>query len=788
MRTESRKDRLPRDPAQREHDTSVLRVQQEIARSLSQRVLHEPRQTLSLSSIAIEGGLEEKARYIATKNSALTVGFTEAVTRGVVRTLLSAAAELAGSKQMASHIQDIDLGASVRTVSDFSAIQPVSELDNELVPPLSKLREFARGWTPTELLVAVGGVRTRGNWEFLTPSNGEVERTVNLRFSNRAGSFATPFSIGMVMAKGLVDEMHSGELVDAGHLPIICDPACGSGALLLAAAQAQWEALRRARVNRGGAGSIESVRRKELVQRALYGADVSQDQARLCRITLGVWGDLGPSDIGNLPIVVGDSLRDVHTPRQLTLGEGNEYSLEYDDSSSSPVDWGQTVSHALGVGVFEGFDGVIMNPPYGRLKTHTTDYTNGENRTSLSPQERQLLHQREKEHLNHLVQGFRGSPGFVHSTLGELDWYRLFLDRATSLVNGHGVISAIVPASFLSDRNSSILRREYLQHSSIRKLVHFVETANLFPTVGQPTCILLARRGEETREVEIVPRCRNVIDATAQGTFVHVDAIEQLGPTLPIPALERVGWGVLDKLRALPRIGEIPAVVNLRGELELTMHKRFIRSSGKFAPLVRGDSVERFRLRSSDEVRKPSLVDIDAFLTSLGSSEKKAHHRVARLAGRQCAYLEKKRRLSFATVPKGSVLGNSCNYVMISQRDSLKLPTLLGLLNSTLFEWRLRLTGATNHVNNYEIANLPLPIAASSQQLLRIGDLALQLERTYADHPFGTSKQPWSPMENTLDIEVFDLFGINANEAAHVITQVGDSSARADVIRAELRR
>ena len=54
---------------------------------------------------------------------------------------------------------------------------------------------------------------------------------------------------------------------------------------------------------------------------------------------------------------------------------------------------------------------------------------------------------------------------------------------------------------------------------------------------------------------------------------------------------------------------------------------------------------------------------------------------------------------------KNDILGNSCNYITVP--DAL-LNKVYVLLNSALLNWRFKITSTNNHINNYELGELPI--------------------------------------------------------------------------------
>ena len=55
---------------------------------------------------------------------------------------------------------------------------------------------------------------------------------------------------------------------------------------------------------------------------------------------------------------------------------------------------------------------------------------------------------------------------------------------------------------------------------------------------------------------------------------------------------------------------------------------------------------------------------------------------------------------------ENDILGNSCNYIAMQDVNDLK--NLNILLNSQLLNWRFKVTSTNNHINNYELDELPL--------------------------------------------------------------------------------
>ena len=76
-----------------------------------------------------------------------------------------------------------------------------------------------------------------------------------------------------------------------------------------------------------------------------------------------------------------------------------------------------------------------------------------------------------------------------------------------------------------------------------------------------------------------------------------------------------------------------------------------------------------------------------------------------RLIGQNICNIDNRQRLRFAFCEPTDILGNSCNYLS-ADFDTLKKLNIL--LSSMLLNWRFKLTSSNNHINNYELDELPI--------------------------------------------------------------------------------
>jgi len=115
---------------------------------------------------------------------------------------------------------------------------------------------------------------------------------------------------------------------------------------------------------------------------------------------------------------------------------------------------------------------------------------------------------------------------------------------------------------------------------------------------------------------------------------------------------------------------------------------------------------------------KSSHVMLDRMLSDGFSRMKFQYINSERLVGQQIANMEVKKRLKFALIHKG-VVANSCNFITLRKKSDNNLLYLLGLLNSAVLNWRFKLTSTNNHVNNYELDELPIVSSGKNFKVLK---------------------------------------------------------------------
>lgn len=326
------------------------------------------------------------------------------------------------------------LGADADPAADpdatFAAIRPRA-VDRALTDPAFRALGPA-GWTAAyERLIAHRPALTPRGFT-LTPDR-QARR-------HRGGWYTPPAVVDALLDRAL-------DPIDPDALPTLCDPACGAGPFLLAAARRLTAALTARGVDPPAA------RRRAVAQ--LYGADLDPGAVRLARRVLE---DFAGEPIPALDhhLATGDAL----------LGPTPRHPVPPDapPPRHPPVDWPALAP--------DGFDLVIGNPPYraGRLADLDADRL----RLTCPTAEYQL------------------------------DPFALFLDRGARLTRPGGRLALLVPRTWMSNHRAARLRRWLLTTHRLDALLE-VPDAAFDAVVATAIPVFTIDRGPSPETIPVTP-------------------------------------------------------------------------------------------------------------------------------------------------------------------------------------------------------------------------------------------------------------------------------------------
>lgn len=510
-------------------------------------------------------------------------------------------------------------------------------------------------------------------WTSLKEKSRNIEREMDVLARKRTGSYYTDLQLTDVMMQELVQHIMKGEkrVIDYRFF----EPCVGTGNFVFS----YIKAVRNIGVNEKEAETLlNNIFVSDINEEAIEGYSES-----LRKLALLFWN-----------IELTDEYFEKHTGTGLLI-DVTTGSLEYialEDVFPEEVAKG-------------GFDIIATNPPYKNLKAEKNQYSCEEE------------YEKDKEKYSTISQIV--SKRFVYSNSGVLNLYKLFVEEIIDrYANDNAYVSLLIPSSIMSDKTSIKLRTHMLVDTNVIS-VKVISEGSRYIDAQQALSAILLRKGEKTKSIQVTKDYCGYQDNV---TNVAIEDILNKNTGNAILAISEEEYRILKKLRAFPVIKELDFIANLRGELDLTANKNYIVSEDTGYHLLRGRNIGYYNLLS--------LESVDFVLPDfVNTTKKKAYIQQDRIICQQIANMNKERRITFSYVPKNYVLGNSCNFISVSENQyGIDVYTLLGLLNTKIINWLFKLTSSNNHVNNYEIDCFPIPV--ESKELLDISEAVREYLKT----------------------------------------------------------
>lgn len=499
-------------------------------------------------------------------------------------------------------------------------------------------------------------------WQNLSDSSVEFEKSMEPLSRKRTGSYYTSMELTDIMMNDLINSMDGAFLEDISNKRFL-EPCVGTGNFVFAYLK-----------HCSGLG-LSNSQAKNLLDN-IYVCDINTDalslyKKNLVRYVYNLFG-----------LKLDDSYFSEH------IGSGLLFDVNQEDMKYIPIE--EIFSRDV---IKDGFDIVVTNPPYKNLKAERSQYST-EEAYDMDRHKYFSIAKNAKEQ-------------FKLSISGTLNLYKLFVEEIlTKYSSENGFCSLLIPSSILSDKSCSTLRSHMINNSAIRSIRLFPETS-AYIDASQSVCSILLRKGSATTKLEV----HSISDSSTQRTsMIDIKDVADEKTNNSILVLNKREYTIRRQMMQHPVIKDIPYIKNLRGELDITLNKRYITKTKTPYGLLRGRNISYYKTVNLDSTEY-------VFQDFYEQSAKKIYVDKPRLICQQIVNMAKKRRVTFALVPENVVLANSCNFISLSENsDDVDLYFLLGILNSSLIDWFFKLTSSNNHINNYEIDNFPIPIKATNKE------------------------------------------------------------------------
>ncbi len=340
-----------------------------------------------------------------------------------------------------------------------------------------------------------------------------------------------------------------------------------------------------------------------------------------------------------------------------------------------------------------GFDCVIGNPPYDVLSER-------EQGRDVKP---------EKEFFSNQV--------LFNPTIGsKLNLYRLFSALSLSTLRKKGMHGFIVPMALLADKQAKPLREHILKKNCFKKIEAFPQkddpTNRVFQEAKLSTCIYILEKEKPSSFSITIHPGKNILESSTSITIEpsQIELFDNKNLSIPAyPTMSKKDFKLALKLNKVSKGVTLSHFAqSQQGEVNLTAHSNFLVDKSKGQIVLRGAHVNRYEFQEEPKQGIPMYLDVKNFLDVHGKDTKAYAHQYTRIGYQRGSAIDNWRRIIATIIEKESFCSDTINYIVNPKEYNLY--AILALLNSSLWEWRFRLTSTNNHVNSYEIDSMPMPL------------------------------------------------------------------------------
>ena len=374
-----------------------------------------------------------------------------------------------------------------------------------------------------------------------------------------------------------------------------------------------------------------------------------------------------------------------------------------------------------------GFDIVIGNPPYVQTKKGTVP-----------------------------INRFPYSEG---KDKGKQNLYKLFVEHSYNLSKTKGKTCLITQSSLMCDISSQYTREMLLKNTIMYFVIEFPKIAphkegQLFKDALVATCIILFRK-EKTK-----PKHSFKLSAGNDLTTLDKFDFAEIKQSLPLcfypngfcfPLIRMQDFSIIEKMNTNTKFLLNLIDYSSQGDLNLTNENFCFSIKTSDVKMYRGKHVHRYQLD----------INVEEYIQN-GYKKDYVRENMSKqfLICQQISGMADTHRFNFTISRKEKCLfGNSVNKIKIKKDENLMY--ILAILNSNIIDWLFRKTSTNNHVNIYEIEQLPIPLASdlTMNRIIEIVSKIINLKKQ--NHLSNTTI-----LEAEIDQIVYKLYGLTEDEIA----------------------
>lgn len=480
-------------------------------------------------------------------------------------------------------------------------------------------------------------------------------------------------------------------------------------------------------------------------------------------------------------------------------------------------------------GGLRGFDAVLGNPPWDRLRPFEKEYFAGFDigildaknaRARSGAVNRLITDERIRSGFEAYKAGF-GYQGRIHGALfpeaevevdgvkagrGNADAYILFGLRAIQLAREGGLIGLVLPSAFHANEGAAGLRRRFLMSAALRSCFSFENRRKLFEihssfkfatVVAQVSASV---SGGYSFQVRFYLHDMEWLFATRDALSYDIGFVEATGGNLLslVELRSTSDLAVARRCHAAGRtFGSACSDIPLRFSVQADVTRdswRFVEWDGEksdIIPLHEGKTLHQY----NDHWLWPPRygITLDRLADKKDWLERARYYRVC---FRGIASSTNERTAIFCMLPPGSIVANSAPVdACPSERSNTDVLALIGIMNSFTADWCLRIRASAN-VNQFILNGVPVAgLEPEARGFLSHGALRLSCNHAgygqlWIEQMGGVWREPkpqyeWPVLESedvrwatraALDAVVADAYGLDRVQYVHVLSTFNHKS------------
>lgn len=396
-----------------------------------------------------------------------------------------------------------------------------------------------------------------------------------------------------------------------------------------------------------------------------------------------------------------------------------------------------------------GFDAIIGNPPYDVM-------------------EKDRLNQVHPHKL--LVEKLRIIPEYEAATGGKLNLYRFFLVKAHHLLKPDGQFGMIIPMSLVADISCKNVRKFILNNSRDIKIDCFPQKDDrnnrVFEDAKLSTCVVTYSKSENaTKDVMMRTMPGAQIINTISFVKLKLSDIKKIdSDSWCIPMVDKYKWKVLSSLYnklGIVKLKDINGLNINRGEINQSTFKKYITASKSKSTIsmLKGAAVGQYQIREKMSQGIFEFFDEKKYLSENPNIHPKS--RIERIATQRVNGVDERLRVVASIVAPPVYLADSTNSITLDAHCKLSKFYLLALLNSTLYQWRFKLTSSNNNIGTNELELMPIKdIDFSNKKDVKIYSEIIKLAENLTNQNYQDSSKI-KPTQDRIEQLIITLFDLN---------------------------